>query len=200
MDRTSSVTGSGSTSPSLVQRLGARDAEAWRRFCDLYGPLVYHWCQQSQMQPADAADVVQEVCSAVSKSIERFDGNRGGGSFRGWLRTITRNKINDFYRRAARQARAAGGTDAQMQMALVGESIPDEASAIDDRREQVLLCHRALEIVRAEFEQRTWGAFWRVVVEGQSTADVAAEMRVTPNAVRQAKSRVLRRLREELDT
>jgi len=57
---------------------------------------------------------------------------------------------------------------------------------------------RALELIRAEFEDRTWQAFWRVTVDGQPTKDVAQELGVTPSAVRLAKSRVLRRLREEL--
>ena len=55
-----------------------------------------------------------------------------------------------------------------------------------------------LGLVRHEFEDRTWRAFWRVTVEGHSPAEVAAEMGITPSAIRQAKSRVLRRLKEEL--
>lgn len=53
-------------------------------------------------------------------------------------------------------------------------------------------------MVRSEFEDRTWQAFWRVAVEGHATAEVAADLGITANAVRQAKSRVLRRLRQEL--
>jgi RNA polymerase sigma-70 factor (ECF subfamily) len=52
--------------------------------------------------------------------------------------------------------------------------------------------------VRHEFEDRTWRAFWRVTVEGHPTADVAVEMGITSSAIRQAKSRVLRRLKEEI--
>jgi RNA polymerase sigma-70 factor (ECF subfamily) len=52
--------------------------------------------------------------------------------------------------------------------------------------------------VRSEFEERTWQMFWRVVIEGRSPVALAEELGVTPAAVRQAKSRVLRRLKEEM--
>ena len=69
----------------------------------------------------------------------------------------------------------------------------------DDPPEQMRgLYQRALELVRAEFEGRTWQMFWRVVVDGLSPTAVASEMEVSDAAVRQAKSRVLRRLREEV--
>ena len=54
-----------------------------------------------------------------------------------------------------------------------------------------------MALVREEFEERTWEAFWRVTVEGQTSTAVADALSMTPAAVRQAKSRVLRRLREE---
>jgi RNA polymerase sigma-70 factor (ECF subfamily) len=59
------------------------------------------------------------------------------------------------------------------------------------------LCRRALECVRGEFEPRTWQAFWRAFVDGHAPADIAADLGLTVNAVYLAKSRILRRLREE---
>jgi RNA polymerase sigma-70 factor (ECF subfamily) len=55
-----------------------------------------------------------------------------------------------------------------------------------------------LDLVRAQFEDRTWQAFWKVAVENASPADVAGQLGMTPTSVRQAKSRVLRRLKVEL--
>ena len=57
---------------------------------------------------------------------------------------------------------------------------------------------RALDLIRGEFEERTWAAFRLTAVEGRAARDVAADLAMTPGAVRVAKSRVLRRLREEL--
>jgi RNA polymerase sigma-70 factor (ECF subfamily) len=57
---------------------------------------------------------------------------------------------------------------------------------------------RAVELVRGEFEVRTWQAFWLSTVEDRDPGVVGQELNMTPNNVRQARSRVLRRLREEL--
>jgi RNA polymerase sigma-70 factor (ECF subfamily) len=97
------------------------------------------------------------------------------------------------FRRSGRHPRATGGTDALRQLQAVAAADEDE----DPAEELDGLRRRALELVRSEFEERTWQAFWRTVVEGRSPVDLAAELGVSPAAVRMAKSRVLRRLKEE---
>ncbi len=178
-------------------RVKARDPKAWQRLADLYGPLVYHWCRSYVRQPEDAADVFQEVFAAVAKAVDSFLLNRNGGTFRGWLWTITRNKIHDHYRKNSQRIQATGGSHAQQRLAEVPEP-SDESIDPTHLDETVNLFHRALDLVRGEFEARTWQAFWRATVEGDSTAEIAADQGITANAVRQAKSRVLRRLRQEL--
>jgi len=64
--------------------------------------------------------------------------------------------------------------------------------------EKAILVNTVLDLIRTEFEDRTWQAFWLATVEGRSSSMVAESLEMTPAAVRQAKSRVLRRLREEL--
>jgi RNA polymerase sigma-70 factor (ECF subfamily) len=75
-----------------------------------------------------------------------------------------------------------------------------EPEDVDDESPSQLseLYHRALSLVRTEFEDATWMAFWRVVVDGQSPALVAQELGVSAAAIRQAKSRILRRLKQEV--
>ena len=75
---------------------------------------------------------------------------------------------------------------------------PDDLELSEGPDQLAELCQRALELVRHEFEERTWTAFWRVAVQEHPTADVAAELGVSSSAIRQAKSRVLRRLKEEM--
>ena len=65
-------------------------------------------------------------------------------------------------------------------------------------RKDGCLSRRALDLVRAEFENRTWEAFWRTAIDGQRPAHVADDLGMSLNAVYKAKSRVLRRLRREL--
>ena len=195
-------TGSSSaTSRSLLDRVRTSDPAAWDQLVTLYGPLVYGWCRGGQLQTADAADILQEVFLAVATHIADFRKQSEAETFRGWLRTITRNKINDYYRRRGREPGGEGGTEAGTRFAQLpqppGAIPPDEASRIELSAELVLF-QRALANIRGEFAPRTWQAFWLTAVEGRAPKDAAVELSMTSGAVRVAKSRVLQRLREEL--
>jgi RNA polymerase sigma-70 factor (ECF subfamily) len=180
----------GSTSLGLLERVRAKDAAAWERLASLYAPLVEHWCRRAGLQAADAADVRQEVFVSVARKVADFRRDRAGDTFRGWLRRITQNKLRDHGRKR-RGAPATGG-------ALPPEhSAPPEGAEEAGAEEVGILYRRALELLRREFEERSWQAFWRVVIDGQKPRDVAADLRMTANAVYLAKGRVLARLREE---
>jgi RNA polymerase sigma-70 factor (ECF subfamily) len=182
------------TSLTLLQRVRGREPDAWGRLVRLYGPLVESWCRHAGVPGADAEDVRQEVFRAVVSGLDQFRRDRPEDTFRGWLKGITRHKIVDQFRRSG--PAAAGGTDAQRHLQQVpapDPDLPDESPS-----ELSALYHRALDLVRAEFEPNTWQAFWRVTVDGLTAGAVAAEMGTTAPAVRMAKSRVLRRLREEV--
>ena len=173
----------------------AREPIAWQRLVALYSPLVTHWCRQAGLSEADFQDVTQDVFAAVAASLANFRADRAGVSFRGWLRGIARHKIQDHFRR--RGEPAEGGTDAQRRLQQVPGPSP-EVELSESPAEVAELYRRALDLVRSQFEERTWTAFWRVAVENRAPADVAAQMGLTPNAVRQSKARVLRRLKEEM--
>jgi RNA polymerase sigma-70 factor (ECF subfamily) len=190
------------TCRSLLERVRANDPAAWERLVSLYAPLVCHWCRRWGLQDHDSADVIQEVFQAVVAHIGTFRKERAGDTFRGWLRTIVRNKVHDHFRRRGREPEGVGGTDAQRRLAqLPGPAPPQDEPPQDelpaDEGERGLF-RRALELIRGEFEERTWQAFWRTAVEGRPPRDVGAELSMSPGAVRVAKSRVLHRLREEL--
>jgi RNA polymerase sigma-70 factor (ECF subfamily) len=186
---------SGNTSLSLLERLRGNDPEAWRRLVALYGPLVLYWGRRSGLTEDDAADLLQDVFRSVTGAIGRFRRDRPGDTFRGWLWSISRNKLRDYFRDRDRHPVAAGGSEAQARFAEVPEDEPDSAPESEPSR---ALVHRALDVVRGDFEDRTWQAFWRTTVDGLAAADVAAELGLGLASVYQARSRVLRRHREEL--
>jgi RNA polymerase sigma-70 factor (ECF subfamily) len=182
---------------SLLERVKDHDQRAWDNLVYIYSPLVYHICRRWHVRGADADDVVQEVFQAVAADIGNFQRERNGvvRSFRSWLGGIIRNKLSDFFRRQERQPRAPGGAEAYEQLhELSAPEAPEEGDVALVRG----VCHRALELLRGEFGPQTWQAFWRTAVDGQPAPAVAAELNMSPAAVRQAKSRVLRRLKEEL--
>lgn len=195
----------GSTSRSLLADAKLADAAAWERLVTLYAPLVASWCRRWGVLQQDIVDVLQEVFAAVATHLNRFRKEQPGDTFRGWLMTIARNKALDYFQRRSREPAAAGGTEANMRLQEIrdpqaaseaGAFEPGDIPASDADFSGVLL--QALESIRGEFQERTWQAFWGVVVEGRSAADVAADLEMRPGTVRVSKSRVLLRLRREL--
>jgi RNA polymerase sigma-70 factor (ECF subfamily) len=181
----------------LLQRLQSREAAAWHRLAQLYGPIVYGWCRRAGLMPEDAGDVVQEVFQAVARSIGDFRRRRPGDSFAAWLRTITHNKVRDHWRRCARKVPAAGGTTAHERLLQVPAEASAESEGAEAADEGKRLYRRALDLIQAEFEEHTWQAFWQLTVVGRPSAEVAAEQGMSLGAVYIAKSRVLKRLRQE---
>jgi DNA-directed RNA polymerase specialized sigma24 family protein len=127
------------SSTSLLERVKARDGEAWSKLCRLYGPLVYRWAREAGLQEQDAADIGQEVFGTVEARIATFRHDRPGDRFRGWLWTITRHKLGDHFRCRAAQPAAAGGTDAYERLQLLLESPAEFASRRPHRTAESIL-------------------------------------------------------------
>jgi RNA polymerase sigma-70 factor (ECF subfamily) len=186
------------TSSSLLHRARGHDPEAWRRLSELYGPVVYGWVRAAGFGEHDAADVVQETFQAVYTSLDRFRQDRPTDRFRDWLWTIARRRAIDLARRRATQPAAAGGKTAQALLQELPHRLPEE-TALESQGGQAELVRRALELVRPEFAEHTWQACLQTAVEGRRPADVAADLEMTVGAVYVARSRVLKRLRKELE-
>jgi RNA polymerase sigma-70 factor (ECF subfamily) len=188
------------TSLTMLARVREDDPAAWERLVRLYGPVIHRWCVRGGLQPDDAADVVQELFGTLLRKLDDFRRDRPGDSFRAWLWAVTRNKIRDHFRRLQKQPQGAGGSEANERLAQLladDASDPSTVAGPGEGGGALDVFRRGLELIEGEFEPTTWQAFWRVQVEEQSPADVAAALGLTPNAVYKAKARVLSRLREE---
>jgi RNA polymerase sigma-70 factor (ECF subfamily) len=181
------------TSITLLERLRRPAAQHdWLRFVQLYTPLLYFWACRLGLQEADAADLVQEVLTTVVQKLPEFAYDRDR-SFRGWLRTVMINKRREMRRRD----RLPLGPPDPVHLDSIAD--PDPAETLAEAEYRQMLVRRALEIMEAEFEPSTWKACWECVVAGRKPAEVARALGITTNAVYLAKSRVLRRLHQELD-
>jgi RNA polymerase sigma-70 factor (ECF subfamily) len=186
------------TRASLLVRLrDGRDEEAWRQFLHLYGPLVYAYGRRSGLQDADAADLTQCVFQEVSGAIRRLDYDPAQGTFRGWLFTIARRQLGKLRQRSLRQPLGSGDTTANV--ALDDRAAAEDAA--DAWWEQEYKRQRfywAADRVRPHVQEATWQAFWQTAVEGKVAAEVAAELGLSVGVVYTAKSRVLDRLKREI--
>jgi RNA polymerase sigma-70 factor (ECF subfamily) len=185
------------TSLTLLDRARSNDPVAWSRMVELYSPLVRYWCSRAGLDLADGEDVTQEVFRAALTGLSGFRRDRPGDTFRGWLRGVTRNQIAQHFRLTGREPRGRGGSSAFARMSELADphvELPDEDPDVEVHE----LYRRALQQVRAEFEDRTWQMFWQTLIEDRAAADVAADLGVTQATVRKARSRVLHRLKEEM--
>lgn len=188
-----------STANSLLSGLQGNDAESWVRLTFLYSPLVAHWCRQLHVSIDDTPDVVQEVFQTVVRKIASFEKSREGDSFRAWLRTITRSRVVDHFRRQNRQPHGPGGTEALLRIQELPEAPPkDSEPPLTDHPVLGAVLENALSSIRGEFQEQTWMAFSECVLMGRAPVDVAADLDMQPGTVRVAKCRVLKRLRKEL--
>ncbi len=179
------------TSVSLLQRLRKTGTDPdWRRFVDLYTPLLFHWVRQSGIRPPDDADLVQDVFATLIQKLGRFDYD-AQKSFRGWLRAVALNKARDRLRR-----KPLPRDPDQGRLASTVDHVDDPNGW--EREHQMFLAATALKVMRAEFQEVTWKACWEFVVSGRPAAEIAAELGISENGVYVAKCRVMRRLRKEL--
>jgi RNA polymerase sigma-70 factor (ECF subfamily) len=192
-----SISSADSSSTSLVAGLRAGNDEAWQRLVEIYAPLVRIWCRYGRVREDCMADILQDVFLAVHRSVNAFTPRDDSSGFRGWIWKITKNKIHDHFRTLGQSADAVGGSAALQRMhEVVSPLLPDEAPS--QPSDTAALLHRALAFVKVEFRDQTWDAFWRTTVLGEPTETVAEDFGISASAVRQARSRVLRRLRQQL--
>jgi len=185
------------TRASLLVRLrDPNDADAWKDFVRLYATVIYGFARKRGLQDADAADLMQEVLRSVAGAVGRWEYDPRKGSFRGWLYSITRNKIFNFLEARQRHPRGTGDSNAHQRLA---EHPGREAEADEwDREYERKAFAWAADRVRPEFQPNTWQAFWMTAVEGQNAKDAGRRLGLSPGAVYVAKSRVLARLKEEI--
>lgn len=188
------------TSHSLLERVKTDDQNAWRQLLHVYGPLVVRWCERSGMNQDDSADILQEVFRSVSSGVGNFQPRRTVGSFRSWLKTITRTKIVDCVRRHSKNPVGRGGSTAQQQIASAPDPFADEQEDSDDaENENAIVVRRAMDLIKPEFSKQNWAAFEKIVIDGVSATDIAKQLGISPQAVRQANYRIRRRLRVLLE-
>lgn len=180
------------TPVSLLERLRlGPDSASWQRLLDLYTPLIRNWLTIHTLQTSDADDLTQDTLKVVVEEVPNFRHNLRRGAFRNWLKSILINRLRIFWRERRPQA-----------LDHLAQQLEDPHSQLHlfwEREHDRHLAQRLLELIEPEFEPATWQAFRQLVLEEVPTATVAANLGISANAVRIAKSRVLARFRREIE-
>jgi RNA polymerase sigma-70 factor (ECF subfamily) len=182
------------TNETLLARVrDPRDREAWAEFVSIYRPLLYRVGRRYGLQDVDAQNLVQDVLQKVTRQVERWESGKPAGGLRRWLTTVARNAAIDAIRRVRPDA-PQGGTSVQEL-----RERPDSSEAELQRELDRQAFRWAAARIRDEFTDSTWSAFWRTMVEGESCSEVAETAGRTLGSVYTARSRVMQRLKEEVN-
>lgn len=192
------MTDNADTRESLLLRIrDARDRDAWYEFTSIYRPLIYRIGRRYGLQDADAQNLVQEVLQKIERSAEGWEPGQARGSFRRWLATVARNAAVDTIRRVLPDL-SCGGTSVQVAL----KNLPDrqnDSEAVFHRELEREAFRWAARRIQSGFTEATWKAFWETMVEGISCVEAAAGLGLSVGAVYTARSRVMQRLKRELE-
>lgn len=185
----------GTTRISFLQRLGERtDQLSWAEFHGRYGELLYRYARRRGAAHAEAEEVVQDVEMYLFRAMNGFQYDKKKGRFRSYLRASV---VRAMGRRASKRAKQETPLDPQ---AL--DTFTRDDTRADDQWEREWQLHRlrwALRSISGEFEPTTLQAFCLHVLANRSVTDTAAHLGMSTASVYQAKSRILKRLRERIN-
>ena len=159
---------------------------------EIYGPLVYGYCRRSLLQESDAADVSQEVMMRVSQALRRFEYDPARGSFRHWLGRVARNEVARFCEREERIAKGK-----RLWRALPSNSTVSPVRMCGTNT-FTARCWRRRSGGSNPRSKRRPGAFQAVWIDNLPPEAASQQLGMPVEKIYVAKSRVLKRLREEL--
>jgi len=188
---------------TLLSRLEDRgDQDSWREFFNTYWRLIYSVALKSGLTDAEAQDVVQETVISVARDIHKFKRDRSLGSFKGWLRNLTRWRIADQFRKRTRAHQEPDtGIGEDLPRPDVVE-IPDPAGqageSIWDEEWQANLFKAGLENLRRTVKEEHYQIFDLYVLQQRAARDVARTLGVNVGLVYLVKYRVASLLKREV--
>ncbi|MCH2143078.1 MAG: sigma-70 family RNA polymerase sigma factor [Phycisphaerales bacterium] len=179
------------TRASIFMKLkadGTVDREVgWNEFAEKYSRVIAGFARNAGLPAQEADDVLQDVLLGFFRVAERFEYDPKRGRFRGYLKRVTLNAIRARHRR---KRPTTGFAD------TVEPPVECDLDAAWDRQWTEQILQRAMAEAREEVEDRTWRSFELYGVRGVPVEQVAAETGMTASAIRHAKMRLTRRVRE----
>ena len=186
------------TSPTLIGRVGDwRDHDAWSDFVRRYGPTVRLYCRTFALDSDTLDDLMQQIWIDLAHRLKtyRYDPSK---TFRGWLSRVCRSRAIDVIRKRKAGACPAfqPAGESAFGVASFDDAFADEPP--DDDRPDFFRCAEAIQAgVKGRVDDRTWTAFWQIVVEAQPVRETADSLGLSYAAAFAAQKRVRRMLHDE---
>ena len=191
------VTAEPETRESLLMRVkDAGNREAWEQFSQIYRPVVYRMARARGMQDADAQDLAQKVLWSVAQSLPDWECRTDQGiKFRHWLRRVAKNAALNALSRSPRDQAGGGTTAIELLQRLEASPAAEREVDLEFRRQ---VFRRAAVLVQQRTSETNWRAFCLTMLEGVSVEEAASRLGISVGTVYAARSRVMRRVREEV--
>ncbi|WP_040764486.1 RNA polymerase sigma factor [Novipirellula maiorica] len=185
---------------SLIDRVRfSGDDASWAELVELYTPFLQRWAAKFQIQSSDCNDLVQDVLMTVHQNVNSFEHSGRSGAFRAWLRSILVHRISNYWRKRKNAAVGQGGSDFHDLLQTMSDPNSNLSQLWEREHDAFVLAH-LLDRVRVRFTPTSFEAFHRTALRGESAAQVAADLKISVNAVFVAKSRILSELRRQSQT
>lgn len=180
---------------SLIEEIQANQSDdAWRDFCAIYDGLIQGWLARQGVQPADADDVRQESMATVFKEIGSFEHSGRTGAFRRWLRNIVSNRLRRLWDKKSNQRKKEG-----VELSVLADQLADDSSrlsAVWDHEHDIYVIDKILDSLTNQFPQQSIRVFRKVAIQGENDRQIADELGITLGALRVAKHRVLKAVKQ----
>jgi RNA polymerase sigma-70 factor (ECF subfamily) len=194
------------TRSSLINRLkDTINGESWEVFFNTYWELIFSVARRAGLSEADSQDIVQETILKVHKSLDRFQYNRERGSFKGWLRTITRSRLTEHFKKQQRQPQTQQPReDEDDPLANLADPQGPELERIWNEEWSRSLIQRSLAFLKQQVSLKQYQIFKCHCIDEWTVKEVCDALNVNAAQVYMAKQRVgkifaakLERLKQE---
>ncbi|MCP4169835.1 MAG: sigma-70 family RNA polymerase sigma factor [Fuerstiella sp.] len=184
------------TRHSLIVRLkNQRNDLAWTEFVCAYEPFLMRLVRKQGTPDRYVADVTQQLLMTIAKSVDGWQPDGKAASFRRWLGCVARNVVIRFMTSERKQITGQGGSEFLMLIEEITDTSID-AEQVKQYEQELILW--AAELVRGEFRENSWRAFWETETEGRSVAEVSRDLGVSTGSIYMSRSRVFARIRHRV--
>ncbi len=179
------------TRASLLLRIrDPDDSVSWGEFYRIYSPLIYRYALARGLNHADAEEIRSSCYETIIKKIGAFDYQKEKGGFKAWLRRVVTNRVIDLQRKRNAQP----GHHSQLNQLAAGGKSPEEMFDEQWKSNHLNYC---LAKLKPELNPTQFQAFL-LLLGGASVESVCKQLSLNTNQVYKAKSKILQRIRAEL--
>ena len=173
------------------------DEESWKEFVHYYRGYVYTIASRMGLSHHDAEEVGQDVMLKLWKKLPEFQYDSSKGRFRGWLCTVTANRVKLLWQHRSRDLNRLTSGEREEMTRYLHEIRPTPNQELADQEWVTYILGMAWNRVKGEFGEKEREAFW-MLSKGSEVDEVSRKLGIASSSVYVYKKRVTDRLKQEV--